>query len=74
MGEGNHYKVSYVVEGGSHAGAILNSAIQPQVGDRVCLDGAVFIITDVIVLIPAKDDFGFLHATVRYLYDVDAPR
>ena len=70
MSKANHFKISYVVEDGSHTGAIINSDSEPQVGDEVCFDGALFIITETTELIPAVDDFGFFHATVRYLRDI----
>jgi hypothetical protein len=67
MGRVDHYKVSIVVEGGKHKGAIINMDHQPQVGDRVKLDGLVFEILEIDELMPATDDFGFLHATCRLL-------
>lgn len=71
MSEATHYKVSYVVEGGSHIGAIISTDEEPAVGEEVAFDGAVFLITEVTELMPPVDDFGFLHATVRYLRDLD---
>lgn len=67
MSNAIYYKVSYVVEDGSHTGAIMNSDEAPQIGDEVSFDGAIFKIVEVTELMPAGDDFGFLHATVRYL-------
>ena len=67
MSEAIYYKVSYVVEDGSHTGAIINTDEEPQIGDEVSFDGAVFVIIEITELMPAGDDFGFLHATVRYL-------
>ena len=72
MGETIYYKVSYVVEDGSHTGAIINTDTEPQVGDEVSFDGAIFEITEVTELMPPVDDFGFLHVTCRYLRDLDA--
>lgn len=65
MGEATYYKVSYVVEGGQHPGAIINTNKEPRVGDTVRFDGHTFMITDVVELMPAQGDFGFLHATCR---------
>lgn len=67
----HHYKVSYVIEGGDFPGKIVNREEEPQVGDEVCLDGALFEIIEVTELIAPKDDFGFVHATCRYLRDVE---
>ena len=59
------YKVSYVVEGGKHPGAIINTNTEPKVGDVVNFDGRTFEITEVDELMPPSGDFGFLHATCR---------
>ena len=72
MADAIYYKVSYVVEGGTHAGAIINVDNEPQVGDEVVFDGRLFVITDVEELMPPMGDFGFLHAACRYLRDLDA--
>lgn len=69
MSQANYYKVSYVVEDGSRTGAIVNMPQSPRVGDEVEFGKAIFVITEVEELIPATDDFGFLHATCRYLRD-----
>ena len=57
------YKVSYVVVGGSHPGAIINEDEPPKVGDRVRLDGDRFKIVEVIELLPPRGDFAYVHAT-----------
>jgi len=57
------YKVSYVVRGGSHPGAILDAETVPQVGDTVTFGGQVFRIVEVMELMPSRAGFGFLHAT-----------
>ena len=64
-----YYKVSYVVQGGEHPGAIINMDKQPQVGDELTFDGRVFEIVEVIELMPPVGNFGFVHATCRYLRD-----
>ncbi len=67
MSDTIYYKVSYVVEGGHHAGAIINVDEEP-----VVFDGKVFKVTEVTELMPPMGDFGFLHAACRYLRDATA--
>lgn len=57
------YKVSYVVVGGSHPGAILNEDRPPEVGERVTFDGKPFEVVEVIDLLPPRDNFAYVHAT-----------
>lgn len=59
------YKVSYVVLGGKHPGAIRNQSEAPKVGDRVRLGRTYFEVVEVSELIPPREDFQFLHATLR---------
>ncbi|MFQ5398548.1 MAG: hypothetical protein ACE5E7_03020 [Anaerolineae bacterium] len=64
-----YYKVSYVVEGGMHPGAIMNVDERPQVGDEVIFGEHVFEIIEVLELMPPSGHFGFLHATCRFVRD-----
>jgi hypothetical protein len=57
------YKVSYVVRGGSHPGAILDAETVPKVGETVTFGGQEFRIIEVMELMPSRGGFGFLHAT-----------
>jgi hypothetical protein len=57
------YKVSYVVRGGSHPGAILDAETVPKVDDIVTFGGQEFRIVEVMELMPSRGGFGFLHAT-----------
>lgn len=59
------YKVSYVVVGGEHPGAIANVDKPPQVGDRVQLGKLELEIIEVLELMPPRGEFSFLHATCR---------
>jgi hypothetical protein len=59
------YKVSYVVIGGKHPGAIINQDTPPEVGKKVKLGRLWFEITDVQDLLPPQGDFAYLHATCR---------
>jgi hypothetical protein len=69
--EVTYYKVSYVVEGGKHSGAIINVDDEPHIGDQVVFDGYVFEIIELMELMPPTGDFGFLHATCRFIRDAD---
>jgi len=55
------YKVSYVVKGGSHPGAIVNSDKHPTVGEIVTLGKHQFRIAEVEDLIPPRYNFAFIH-------------
>ena len=57
------HKISYVVRGGSHPGAIVDADKVPQVGDVVRLGKFRFQIVEVMELMPARGGFGFYHAT-----------
>ncbi len=59
------YKVSYVVAGEEHPGAILNADQPPTVGGQVRLGDRDFVVVEVVDLLPARGDFRFLHATLR---------
>ncbi len=63
----NYFKVSYVIQDGSHSGAIMNVDDEPHIGDEVTIDGRLFEIVEIMELMPPTDDFGFLHATCRYV-------
>jgi hypothetical protein len=60
-----NYKVSYVVIGGEHPGAIANSTTPPQVGEHVQLGDQTFEIVEVLELTPPRGEFCFLHATCQ---------
>lgn len=61
------YKVSYVVQGGEHPGAIANTEEPPQVGDRVRLGAHQFEIIEVMELMPPSGNFHYLHATCKVI-------
>ena len=63
------YKVSYVVVGKPHLGAIVNLDTPPRVGDRVQLGDALFEVTEVTDLIPPRGEFAYLHVTCRPVQD-----
>jgi hypothetical protein len=57
------YKVSIVVLGGSHPGAIVNLYEEPKVGNSIKLGSDEFVIQEILQLMPQKGDFHFLHLT-----------
>ncbi len=59
------YKVSYVVQGGGHPGAIVNEDKKPEIGQVVKLGARQFRVLEVVDLMPARGDFSFLHVTVE---------
>ncbi len=63
------YKVSFVVVGGEHPGAIANVEQPPRVGDRVTLGKKEFEVIEVLELMPPRGEFSFLHATCRLVED-----
>ena len=61
----NVYKVSYVVVGSEHPGAILNRDHAPFIGERITLDEHEFEVIEVLNLMPQRGDFHYIHATVQ---------
>jgi hypothetical protein len=59
------YKVSFVVQGGTHPGGIQNLDKRPEIGDRLELGKNRFEIIEVLEIIPPRGDFAYLHATCR---------
>jgi len=66
------YKVSCVIKGGSHPGAILNLDTRPSVGKEIQLNGEQFEVIEVAELIPPREGFTYLHVTCRPLQEVGA--
>jgi len=63
------YKVSYVVVGGDFPGGIKNESEKPKVGDVIQIGRIKFTVTEIQEIMPPRDDFQFLHATVKPLGD-----
>ena len=63
------YKVSYVVESGDLPGGIKNETNMPEVGKKVKIGPHTFEIIEVFEIMPPREDFQFLHATVRPVED-----
>lgn len=59
------YKTSYVVLGGEFPGAIKTETTRPEPGKRVKLGRTSFEVIEVQEISPARDDFQFLHVTVK---------
>jgi hypothetical protein len=59
------YKVSYVVQGGEFPGAIKNQDEKPVTGNIVMIGPRKFEVVEVHEMMPPRDDFQFLHATVK---------
>lgn len=74
MNEEIFYKVSYVVQGGTHPGAIMTVDKRPNIADEVEFDGRIFEILEVMELMPPVGNFGFLHVTCRYLREAVGSR
>ena len=67
------YKVSYVVLDGKHPGAIRNESEYPTVGGTVRIGDDSFRILEVLVLLPPRGDFGYLHVTCEFASPVRIP-
>ena len=63
------YKVSYVVQGGQYPGAIKNEEEKPRVGGIVVIGPRKFEVIEVYEMMPPRNDFQFLHATVKVAVD-----
>ena len=61
------YKVSYVVTGSEHPGAIVNLNHAPAVGEHINLGDHKFEVVEVLNLVPPRGDFHYIHATIRLL-------
>jgi hypothetical protein len=66
------YKVSYVVQGGQYPGGIKNEYDKPEVGKTVQIGPMTFEVVEIHEIMPPRDDFQFLHATVRPIEDSDS--
>lgn len=66
------YKVSYVVLGGEYPGGIKNQYERPAIGDQVQIGRKVFEVTEIHEIMPPRDDFQFLHATIKPIETPDS--
>lgn len=65
------YKVSYVVTGSEHPGAIVNLDHAPVVGEHITLGDYAFEVVEVLNLVPPRGDFHYIHATIRLLSTIE---
>lgn len=63
------YKVSIVVAGSDHPGAILNMSHPPKIGEKIRLGTREFQVVEVLKLLPPRGDFQYIHATCRAVED-----
>ena len=61
------YKISFVVTGSEHPGAIMTVDHRPEIGDEVQFNDFVFKVEEVMELMPTVGNFGFLHVTCKFL-------
>ena len=59
------YKVSYVVIGGGHPGAVMNQEEAPVIGNEVQLGNKTYRIVEVAELLPPMGEFAYLHVMCR---------
>ncbi len=59
------YKVSYVILGGEHPGAIINQRDPPQIREKVQLGELWCDVVEIQELLPTQDDVAYLHVTCR---------
>ena len=67
------YKVSIVIPGVEHGGAILNLPERPQVGDRLRIGETEVEVLEVVELLPPRGNFQYLHATCRLVAQAKSP-
>jgi hypothetical protein len=58
-------KVSIVIPGSPHSGAIINTTALPQVGDHLPVGEALVEVVEIKELLPSSENFHFVHVTGR---------
>jgi hypothetical protein len=61
------YKVSYVEETGQYPGGIKNEAERPEIGSHVQIGPRTFEVVHITEILPPRENFQYLQATVRLL-------
>jgi hypothetical protein len=59
------YKISIVIPGIEHGGAIINTTEMPKVGDRLKVGDLEVEVIEIMDLLPPRGDFHFMHATCK---------
>ena len=59
------YKISIVVPGSKHGGAIINLSDMPKVGDHLKAGEIEMEVVEIMDLMPPRGDFHFMHATCK---------
>jgi hypothetical protein len=62
-------KLSIVVPGAPHSGAIFNTTVLPQVGDHLPVGDNMVEVLEIKELLPSSGSFHFVHATCRIVKD-----
>ena len=65
------YKISYVILGGSHTGAIVNTPSKPEIGDIVELGNIKFMIVEIVDLLPSRSNYHYLHVTCKPILETE---
>lgn len=60
-------KVSIVIPGHDHGGAIINLDSLPQIGDHLKVGELEVEVMEVMDLMPPRGDFHFMHATCKLI-------
>ena len=58
-------KLSIVIPGSPHSGAIINTTALPQVGDQLPVGDGLVEVLEIKELLPPSGDFHFVHVTCR---------
>jgi hypothetical protein len=61
------YKISYIIQDVEHPGGIVNLNYQPVAGDTIDVGGLLLEVREIFELIPANNDFYYLHATCKII-------
>jgi len=59
------YKISIVIPGAEHGGAIINTSEMPKIGDHLKVGENEVEVVEIMDLMPPRGDFHFMHATCK---------